>query len=284
MPRKLNQANHTYTETCGSNDCYGKHMHALKSTWTEEKHAEVNERRRQTNLKLHGVEFTGQREDVKEKIAEANHVIVTPDGKTSKQVQQEKTRQTKLKRHGYEFFNNSTAIRKSKKAQSVERKNEIIEKRRETCLERYGVSNQLMRPEIISKNAASNAKLKTMTLPSGRVIEYQGYEGETINRLLENYDEEKLILSDPRHRQTCEVPFFSYVNVHGNRCRYYPDIFIPSENRIIEVKSRWWYDANGRPGYESRLENNRRKQQAALDGGYRFEFWVFDSKTDFTVI
>ena len=62
---------------------------------------------------------------------------------------------------------------------------------------------------------------------------------------------------------------------------YYPDIFIPAEQRIIEVKSRWWFDSNGGDKYATRLENNMRKRQAALDAGYKFEFWIINDKASF---
>lgn len=37
---------------------------------------------------------------------------------------------------------------------------------------------------------------------------------------------------------------------------YYPDIFIPKENKIIEVKSIWTYNVN--------LEKNILKQKASI--------------------
>ena len=50
---------------------------------------------------------------------------------------------------------------------------------------------------------------------------------------------------------------------------YHPDIVIPKENRIIEVKSTWTY--NGKPEFESK---NKAKEKACSEAGWKFEFWI----------
>lgn len=284
-PRKLQQKNHEYTATCGSKVCHGKLLSKMKLSWSQERNEEINARRRATSREKYGVDFVGQDSAVKAKIAESNKRIVDNSGLTSKELQQKKARKTKIERYGDEFYNNNEQISKSKQRHDVERKNEITELRRATCMKKYGVPNHLMRPEMKSKNASANASLKTAILPSGKEISYQGFEFLAIKHLLSSgYEEDDFLLSNPHSRSLNAIPFFEYLNLNNSRLRYYPDIFIPSENRIIEVKSRWWYDANGRAGYESRIENNRRKAEAAKAAGYHFEFWVFNSPNDFEVI
>lgn len=51
---------------------------------------------------------------------------------------------------------------------------------------------------------------------------------------------------------------------------YLPDIYIKSENKIIEVKSKWTY--------ELELDKNNLKKETCLSIGLKFEFWVFDKK------
>ena len=51
---------------------------------------------------------------------------------------------------------------------------------------------------------------------------------------------------------------------------YHPDIYIPTDNLLIEVKSWWTLREN--------YEINRLKQLAALAAGYRFQFWVKDNR------
>ncbi len=51
---------------------------------------------------------------------------------------------------------------------------------------------------------------------------------------------------------------------------YYPDLFIPRINMIIEVKSdRWYYE------HEQR---NQLKKHAVRSAGYNFKFMVFNGK------
>ena len=38
-----------------------------------------------------------------------------------------------------------------------------------------------------------------------------------------------------------DVPKIWYSDIDGKKHRYYCDIYIPSENKIIEVKSTWTY-------------------------------------------
>ena len=48
------------------------------------------------------------------------------------------------------------------------------------------------------------------------------------------------------------------------------DIFIPYQNRCIEVKSTWTA--------EKKKDNIFLKQQAGKELGYNYEIWVYDGK------
>ena len=48
------------------------------------------------------------------------------------------------------------------------------------------------------------------------------------------------------------------------------DIFIPSKNKCIEVKSTWTA--------EKKKDNIFLKQSAGKELGYNYEIWVYDSK------
>jgi hypothetical protein len=276
QPKTLIQANDTYRDTCGAKECMAKNLSAIKRSVSAEDQLVINEKRRQTNITNHGVEFTGQRSDVKAKILETNDKIVS-DGKTSKELQQEKARETMAERYGDAFYNNAAQIKESKANQSKERKEEIQDKRIATTLEKYGVENVLLLPGIRESAMASNATLKSYSFPSGTEIKIQGYEKQAIDTLLVEYREDDLVVSDAGNISSCGAPIFEYINANRTHGKYYPDILIKSENKIIEVKSRWWYDGNGAEKYSGRLENNKRKRQAALDAGFTFEFWIYDS-------
>jgi hypothetical protein len=49
---------------------------------------------------------------------------------------------------------------------------------------------------------------------------------------------------------------------------HHGDIFIPKENRIIEVKSTWTFQK----------PDVLLKQLAAKEMGYKYEIWVYDKK------
>jgi hypothetical protein len=75
-----------------------------------------------------------------------------------------------------------------------------------------------------------------------------------------------------------------YVNVNQHTMRYYPDIHIPKENKIIEVKGRWWWDGNGIEKYRSRLSNNLKKRKAVLNAGYQYEVWLFEDRKNYRIL
>ncbi len=56
---------------------------------------------------------------------------------------------------------------------------------------------------------------------------------------------------------------------------YFPDIYIPESNVIIEVKSDYTY--------EKELDKNIAKSQASVECGYNFQFWIYDEKKNKTV-
>lgn len=62
------------------------------------------------------------------------------------------------------------------------------------------------------------------------------------------------------------MPKISY-KLNQKEFKYYPDIYIKSENKIIEVKSSWTYEKN--------LVKNILKALATMKLGYSFEFWIY---------
>jgi len=66
------------------------------------------------------------------------------------------------------------------------------------------------------------------------------------------------------------VPEIWYIDENNIKHRYYADIYIPSQNKCIEVKSTYTYKIN---------ENvNLLKKEATIKAGYNFEFWIYDKK------
>ena len=73
-----------------------------------------------------------------------------------------------------------------------------------------------------------------------------------------------------------EVPEIWYHDLDGKKHRYYCDIYIPSENIIIEVKSKWTYKNN--------LHLNTLKSETCKAEGYKFEFWIINEDKSYEIV
>ena len=49
-----------------------------------------------------------------------------------------------------------------------------------------------------------------------------------------------------------------------------PDIYIKSENKIIEVKSTWTY--------KSKTDNIKEKEESTKALGYNYEIWIYNKQ------
>ena len=78
---------------------------------------------------------------------------------------------------------------------------------------------------------------KKYTLPSGKIINYQGYENYALDELLILFNENDI------QNERFKIPIIKYT-FKNKEYNYYPDIYIESENKIIEVKSDWTYKNN----------------------------------------
>lgn len=270
--------------TCSDKECKNKAIAEGHNNRTEEQVKNANIKRIKTVSKVYGCEYVSQNKDTINKQLETKSKIDEKTGKTIQQLNTEAIQKAKEEKYGDKFYNNSKKISETKQNFSIDKNNEINEKRRKTNLEVYGVENTFHLPNVFTKTRKGNASIKMFTLPSGKIIKIRGYEPTAITELLTRYNENELVICDETDIMKCGIPVFEYKNVHGNINKYYPDIFIPKENKIIEVKSRWWYDAYNREGYESRIKNNNRKRQACLDKNYKFEFWIYETDNSKTVI
>ena len=131
---------------------------------------------------------------------------------------------------------------------------------------RYGVEQVMHYTPSFEKSMNTSYRKKIYIFPSGRVEKIQGYEGFAINDLLDSgYLEDDIITSNR------DIEKFTgkiwYNDSENKRRKYYPDIYIISENKIIEVKSKYTYD--------SAYSINIRKRKSCLDLSLNFNFWIF---------
>jgi hypothetical protein len=134
----------------------------------------------------------------------------------------------------------------------------------------YGVNSFMQVPDLFDEHIrnAQSSRMKLYTFPSGNSYYVQGYEPKAIDLLLEQgYKEEDLLL---KNRPAIKYFWSSEDGYGDDKWHYYhPDIIIPKENRIIEVKSQWTYD--GHPHWYSK---NLAKQSGAIKSGYTLDFLI----------
>ena len=136
------------------------------------------------------------------------------------------------------------------------------DKCKETNLERYGCEYPMQNVESFLKNKKSNYKSKVYEFKnSDRVEKVQGYEPQAIDYLLENGIQEEDIVVNVK-----EMPKFNYISEDEKPHRYYPDIYVKSQNKVIEVKSEYTY--------KKELEKNQLKKACVEKLDVKFEFWI----------
>jgi hypothetical protein len=100
-------------------------------------------------------------------------------------------------------------------------------------------------------------------LHNGESIRVQGYERFVIPEFLKRYDREDLKIGFEEN-----IPIEYFFN--GSRRYYYPDLYIQSENRIVEVKSDY--------SLEIDYAKNIAKRDACISNGFKFEFHIWSEK------
>jgi hypothetical protein len=142
------------------------------------------------------------------------------------------------------------------------RNKEVQEKWKETCFQKYG-GHPNQNIEVQAKSEATAYCYKDYMMPSGKVVKYQGYENLALDDLINIYDEDDIILG-----RSC-IPTIDYI-IDNVKHVYFPDIFIKSENKIIEVKSEWTI--------KLKRGNVEEKALATINAGYKYEIWVYNDK------
>ena len=212
---------------------------------------------KETNIERYGVENPGQSEEVRAKMKETNMERYGVEHPLQSEEVKAKIKETNIERYGVEHTLQSEEVRA---------------KIKETNIERYGVEHPMQNAEIFHKSVKYSFKKKEYAFPSGKRVTVQGYEPQALDILIkQEYNEDDIITA-----QT-DVPEIWYETDDGKKHRYYVDIYIKSENRMIEVKSRYTYD--------NKKEENHLKQQASKDAGYKHEIWILskDGNIDETI-
>ena len=215
---------------------------------------EFCEKRQNTMVERYGVRNAGQNHDIKEKI-----------------------RATNEERYGGLFVNLPDSKKKTKLLNQA-RMPEIVEKRKITCLEKYGYENPNSSPEQKQKNrdlrvARENVRMvgdqtiKELSLSTGRAVSYLNYifrNGSDMSDLSREYTniEREIKLMIP---EACS--FTSHQEIAGCRTD-----FLISNKVVIEADGLFWHsEANNKP---KRYHEN--KMIKYLNAGYTPLFFRSD--------
>lgn len=179
----------------------------------------------------------------------------------------EKVKATNLERRGVEWNTQSKDLILKCQNSILLNMDDVINKRREsyekTSFEKYGTRHPRQNAKIFSESHGKWFKKKEYIIPSGRIIKVQGYEPQILDELFKNYLENDIIIDDVDIENKIGKIFYEY---NGKAHRYYPDIFLIPENKIIEVKSIYTYN--------KMIEINLAKREACISAGFNFEFRI----------
>jgi hypothetical protein len=190
----------------------------------------------------------------------------------SKKHMVDKQKKTCLDKYGVENASSLTEIKEkikdifdNKYGGHPKRLKEVQEKWVATCLEKYGGHPNQNR-EVQVKSEFKGCHYKNYVFPSGRTVKVQGYEPLALDQLLKGGVKEIDIIVGK-----ASVPTVEYW-IGDKRHIYFPDIFLQSENKLIEVKSEWSIKFP---------TNIQEKAEASVASGYLYEIWIYNSKRQF---
>lgn len=220
---------------------------------------ETQDKKRITNLEKYGSEHVLDNPEVKEKARVTNNIKYGGNSSMCSEEVKNKSKETNRKNYGVDWYVQSGDFR---------------DKFTKSMVAKYGVEHALQYTTSFEKSLETSYKKKIFIFPSGREEKIQGYEGFALWELLDlNYKEEDIAVGNKEIESYTGKIWYS--DSEKKTRKYYPDIYIKSENKIIEVKSEYTY--------RSAYSINIRKKKTCLDLGIFFEFWIYDSKGQKTV-
>lgn len=210
----------------------------------------IKEHKKEKSLEKYGTEFVLQSVEVKKKSKETNIIKYGVENPQQNISIQKKTENTNIIKYGVKCY-----------FSSEEFKDTTIQ----TNLVKYGVPHHSQNAQVADTMLKSSYNKNPYKMPSGKIIEYQGYEHFAFDELL---IQEKINEDDIITDRKC-VPEIWYYDETNKKHRHYVDIYIKSQNRCIEVKSTWT---------NTQKKNNvLAKQKAAQDLGFKYEIWIYDN-------
>ncbi len=253
--------------------------------------SEIKKKKKETTLKNYGVENPLHSKEIKEKVKNTNikkyggvspaccPTVVEKMKSTTKEKYgvenvselrefREKAENTMEEKYGVRNISHLREFREKAENTMIEKygvkhamhHTPFIEKCMNTNIERFGVPYAMQDPMVAEKSLENSFQTKEFKWKTGEVSLVQGYEPIVLKELEDKgYTYEEVITGPSR------VPTFPYV-FEGEEHLYFPDIFIPKENLVIEVKSDYTLNIN--------YEKNQAKFSAVKSHGFDFKLEV----------
>jgi len=177
---------------------------------------------------------------------------------------QDKCKNTCLKKYGYEH--------------NLSKGSPMRDKMVRNLIKKYGVTNISQLENVKNKKRKTFQKNHKEPHPlwgntwydikiGNEEYKVQGYERYAIYDLIKKYGKENVIIRYKDIKSNIGEIIYFYNN---KKYRYYPDFYIKSENKIIEVKSLFTLQNN--------LEITTLKMESCVNEGLKYEIHVYNNK------
>jgi len=259
-------ANKGYVKYC-SNKCQ---LNDYWSRITKEDIKKRTEKTKKTCKEKYGVENFNSLDIMKEKAKITNNIKYNSDYHLKTNKSKQMIKETLNNKYGVDNVSKLESVKIKKKNKSLlktyEEKSLIREKYKNTILERYGVEHLSQDSDFLEMILKKSFSYKSYRLPSGKVISLQGYEPMIMDHLLNFYKEDDILYTNKSIELKIGKIFYKNVDKIS---RYFPDLYIISENKIIEVKSTFTYELD--------FDKNILKKEECLKRGINFDFLIYDN-------
>jgi len=233
----------------------------------------IKNKKEKTCIEKYGVSTTLLVKEIQDKIKKTCIDRYGTENPLSSKYIQNIIKETNIKKWGVENPMQATEVKEKSKSTifmkyGVEHHSQlqsIKNKFKNTCIIKYGVEHPMQNAIIADYSSKRAYALKQYKFPSGNVINIQGYEPFALDVLINNGIHENDIITSKK-----EVPEIWYHDDNGKEHRYFLDIYIPSINKCIEVKSLYTYEID--------KEKIKRTKKSVEEKGHIFECWIFDNK------
>ena len=216
----------------------------------------IREKTKKTCLEKYGVENPLQNEDILKK-----------------------SKETCLEKYGVDSYMRTKEFRKKSKDYLLLNKVELIKKRSNTNVKKYGFVNVFQLEHIKEKIKKTCIEKYGVEHPSQN--ENIFLKGQNIRFKIEKYKDSN-IYSQGSYEKDFLENFYDIVDIkrsksfiyfyNDNKHYYHPDYYLPKFNLIVEIKSKYTY--------ELELYQNMAKRQACLDEGYDYIFIIDKNYTE----